>query len=363
MVWPAEDPETTHTQTEQTIRYSAIQQSLDAVINSLQNAVLSDSPEQPSSPQDHIDQLDQQMKVMHQITRLLVWHSDEVIMQINELVTWVNEISVCSDFIQHQLDDIKFTIHNISHDIWEVLLQSHHSLSCSASPLITSKSSLDSEPLPCQFTVILSDHHISMGLSTPCVVTMPTPRQPTEQFKFNKIGYFNPHLPAEYSEGDIVTSGKSMYYHNVHLFVSQIELIAVIWGNVIAAHLHTCLQGTALAWYAAKSPLECSGLASSIMAWVQELTDQFKISPSETMKSLMQKWYTIDDVIQGRDSMIYVQAVIQHVKSAKLSSYNWVLFTWWNLNTCLQIHVPKPMFNITESQFINILNNRKETWA
>jgi len=34
---------------------------------------------------------------------------------------------------------------------------------------------------------------------------------------------FDPHLPIEYGDGDIVSVGKTVYYRDVHLFVSRVR--------------------------------------------------------------------------------------------------------------------------------------------
>ncbi len=98
------------------------------------------------------------------------------------------------------------------------------------------------------------------------------------------------------------------------------------------------------------------------MHWIGELTARFKTSPSEAMDALLKENYTVEDVRNGRDPMAYVQAVIRHGKSARLPLYNSVLFAWRNLDSTLQLHVPRPTIETSESQFIDILLARKEVW-
>ena len=82
--------------------------------------------------------------------------------------------------------------------------------------------------------------------------------------------------------------------------------------------------------------------------------------PSEVMKSLLMEQYTVDDVRKSRDPMVYVQAVIRHAKSAELPQDSQVLFAWRNLNSTLQMNVPKPAITTTEAQFADTLPEWKK---
>lgn len=81
------------------------------------------------------------------------------------------------------------------------------------------------------------------------------------------------------------------------------------------------------------------------------------------MDALLKEKYTVEDVRNGRDPMAYVQAVVRHAKSAELPLYNSVLFAWRNLDSRLQLHVPRPTIETSESQFIDSLLEKKEVWV
>lgn len=65
------------------------------------------------------------------------------------------------------------------------------------------------------------------------------PREAFSSFCTEEIGYFDPHLPTEYGEGDIVTAGKAVYYPDVHLFVSQVQAIAKVQGSEVIRRTST----------------------------------------------------------------------------------------------------------------------------
>jgi len=182
-------------------------------------------------------------------------------------------------------------------------------------------------------------------------------------FQAKEIDFFNSNLFTEYDKNNIVMSDKSVYYCDIHLFVSQFENIAHLQDQkTVQINLHTCLQEFTLIWYAAKFFLEWYDLSISLENWVHELISQFKISSSKAMKTLLKKKYSVNNIINDQDLMTYVQTVIQHRKSTKLSSYNQILCAWQNLNSAHQLHVLKLIIIIIKSQFIDSLLNKKEMW-
>jgi len=182
-------------------------------------------------------------------------------------------------------------------------------------------------------------------------------------FHAKKIDFFNSTLSAKYKEDNIVTADKTVYYYDVHLFVSQFQSIAHLQEQkMMQINLHTCLWEFTLIWYATKSSLEWHSLSFFLKDWIHELTSWFKISSSETMKTLLKKKYSVNDVINDQDLMTYIQTVVQHRKSAELFFYNQILFAWQNLDLTLQLHISKLIIVTMKSQFIDSLLDKKEMW-
>ena len=66
----------------------------------------------------------------------------------------------------------------------------------------------------------------------------------TIQWKPEKVGFFDPHLPLTSGAGPIVQEGKYVY------FVERIKDIILSKGeDVVCTNLNTCLRGSALIWY------------------------------------------------------------------------------------------------------------------
>lgn len=135
-----------------------------------------------------------------------------------------------------------------------------------------------------------------------------------EQWNASDIGYFNPHLDASYSEGEIVTVGKEIYYRNVYLFVKQVQDLASIKGDMLVkTNLNTALRGAAQSWYTAElSNLERSGLrsvANGVETWCFLLAARFKKPSGVALTKLTKQKYTIKDARNRREPASYVQTI------------------------------------------------------
>ena len=61
------------------------------------------------------------------------------------------------------------------------------------------------------------------------------------------LGYFDPHLEKSYSEGEIVTVGKDLYFRSIILFVERVRDLATIKGDaLVRTNLNTSLRGAIL---------------------------------------------------------------------------------------------------------------------
>ncbi|SLM38067.1 hypothetical protein LPUS_08164 [Lasallia pustulata] len=203
------------------------------------------------------------------------------------------------------------------------------------------------------------------GLSTgEARLVQPTSTAAVEpRWKAEDIGFFDPYLDASYGAGDLVSVGKDTYYRDVHLFAAQVANIARTKGStLVAANLHTCLHGTALQWYAALDSLQQIGLTVSFDAWISSLTEHFKITEFQAMQSLLAKSYTIDDVKAGRNPMEYIQSLVRDGKSAGLPTQQQLLLAWGQLDPALMRDIPRPTLRTTVTEFINLLNEKRDVW-
>lgn len=173
--------------------------------------------------------------------------------------------------------------------------------------------------------------------STPRALTLYR-RHPNDDVPCRRDRLSNPNLPIEKGDSDIVSVGKTVYYCDVHLSCRNFRAITKVRVHL---NIQTCLRGTALAWYAAKSLLERAGLSRGVDEWVRELTARFMTSPSQAMEAVLREKYTVEDVRNGREPMAYVQAVVRHAEPAELPPYNYVLLAWRTLDSTLQLHVPR----------------------
>lgn len=64
------------------------------------------------------------------------------------------------------------------------------------------------------------------------------------------MGYFDLYLERFYSEGEIVTIGKDLYFKSVILFIERVRDLVIIKGNtLIRTNLNTYLRNATLRWY------------------------------------------------------------------------------------------------------------------
>ena len=69
---------------------------------------------------------------------------------------------------------------------------------------------------------------------------------PTERFRAEDIGFFDPYLNNKFGEEAIVQMNNSIYYKNVHFFVGQTENIVFSKDDIlIKLNLHQCLRSVA----------------------------------------------------------------------------------------------------------------------
>ena len=193
---------------------------------------------------------------------------------------------------------------------------------------------------------------------------LPTTSAVEPRWKAEEIGFFDPYLDASYGAGDLISVGKDTYYRDIHLFVAQVANIARIKGSaLVAANLHTCLRGTALQWYAALDSLQQISLTVSYDAWISSLTERFKITEFQAMQSLLAKSYTIDDVKAGRNPMEYIQGLVRDGKSAGLPTQQQLILAWGQLDPALMCDIPRPTPRTTVTEFIDLLNEKRDVWV
>ena len=161
-----------------------------------------------------------------------------------------------------------------------------------------------------------------------------------ERFNPKDIGFFDPHLLEDYGLGEIITLGQDIHYRDVWLFVAQAEAIASTKGSqLVRMNLHTCLRGSALAWYAGElSPMNRSGLQNGTLLeyWKKELSERFKVPQQTALTSLNEESYTIENLLQNRSPASFVQAIIRNGNNVGWSISNSLHWAWSRLAPTFQ---------------------------
>jgi hypothetical protein len=185
----------------------------------------------------------------------------------------------------------------------------------------------------------------------------------------DELGYFDPHLPTMHGDGPVVTIGSAAVYRSVPLFVAVVKDIASKRGEeIVRTHLHTCLRGSALAWYWAELNEDGRTLLrdhpDGVKLWVDGLVGRFEMTKALAKDALSKVSYTIEDVRTGREPWEFVHATLELARlSGCESTYEQVRAVYDRLDLELMRDFPIPVANITITEFILAFQARMPVWS
>ena len=180
-------------------------------------------------------------------------------------------------------------------------------------------------------------------------------------FRAQEIGYFHPGLPVtkEQPEGPYTTSGKEIYYRDVHMFVTQVKRVGR--KKDIAPHLHLCLRGSAMTWFSSMKVSLQDAMSEDLYLFCDRLVDKYKLSHSKAFDLLTAEKYTMPDAQRLRPADEYVQAMLLYGQSCGQSAEAVLTLAWKNLDRELQRDVQRP--NDDPDEFVRQLDSAAEYWA
>jgi hypothetical protein len=236
---------------------------------------------------------------------------------------------------------------------------------------------MDAEQMEQMFNTFMArfDEHYSRNPRNVDVGTPPPQNAGTSgsrpQFRPDEVGYFDPHLPADFGAGDMVQTGKDVMYRNIHMFMTRAKSVAQSKGpegpGIVRRSLEQCLRGSALMWHTNElSDLEKEALrevGDGLERWETTLVKRFKELRSVSLTKAMRGRYTISDVKHQREPTAYVQTLLGHAKAAGLDNVlNQLDLAWNNLDPDLQRDIDEPSDRTTITEFLAQLNRKKVSW-
>ena len=180
-----------------------------------------------------------------------------------------------------------------------------------------------------------------------------------EVIKFKDIDYFDSKL---YTELMISDSKNSSIIHDVFLFINCLcEIIIHTMSNQQSIPIKLCLQDIAMKWFHLKLSLsKCSKLLM-INAWIEVLTQQFGLSKSEAMITILNEHYICNDVTNHCEPTAYIQTIVRHRKATVLFMPSVLVIAYQNINSELQ-HNLNNFIKTLVFLFVKNIETKKSIW-
>ena len=90
---------------------------------------------------------------------------------------------------------------------------------------------------------------------------------------------------------------------------------------------------------------------------------RFKFNQSTIINILMIERYFISDVRNNRESVNYIQQMINHAKDVSFNNiFHQIIWIWRNLNPELKRNIFVFIEHTTLSQFLQLIENKKKMW-
>lgn len=141
--------------------------------------------------------------------------------------------------------------------------------------------------------------------------------------------------------------GHSIYYRDVHVFVSSIRnIVSARSDEKVRHHVHASLRGPAAEWYAMElTDFEKEALRNTPAeaGWIPQLMTRFQPNPAKAMNDLENLRYGKMDVIAGKTPTAYTQEIIQAAGAAGITvRWSQLLLAWTHLDPYYKKVIPKP---------------------
>ena len=146
----------------------------------------------------------------------------------------------------------------------------------------------------------------------------------------------------------------------------MLDLTAIKNQELVKINFNICLRKNALMWYI----VELSTLKRSIFRqinfnenWIIMLRKRFKFNQSIVINVLMIERYFILNVRNNRESVNYVQQMINYAKNVNFdNTFHQIIWAWRNLNFELKRDILIFIEHTTLFQFLQLIEDKKEVW-
>lgn len=185
-------------------------------------------------------------------------------------------------------------------------------------------------------------------------------------WKDAKIGYFQPD--HTYGKEMITTVGNDVYIRDVFLFIDRIrDAVALRSEDMVKARIPALLRGTALQWYASGlDDVEKSALRHTpgMQTWEKLLSKRFRTPITESLSSLANSSYSIDDARRGRPVEEYVFKIVRHARNAGLDQdEQQVTYAFNSMDARLRQSLWSPTDTTKVRHFIDECIAMRDTWG